>query len=130
MRQQAAVAHDLHQEGGNRLRLERLSARDISDRSRLEVDGQVVAWPDAARLRTHERWQAEVDSVAIEKAGERRRDQCGDAEVLERFGCLLSRGARAEVAPGDDNVAFAHSRGESGIEGFHAMARDFADVEL
>ena len=52
-----------------------------------------------------QRRQAEVERVAVEQAGEGLGDERRDAEMLERRGRLLARGAAAEIAAGDDEVA-------------------------
>ena len=74
--------------------------------------------------------QAEIEGVAVEKAGERGRDHRGDAEVAQRLRGLLARGAGAEVASADDHVARPHLGGEARLDQLQAMPRDLLDAEF
>ena len=88
----------------------------------LQVDGQLVALLhrvlDVRQLvsRHDDGRQAGVDRVLPEDVAERRREHCTEAAILERPGCVLARGAAAEVAPGEqDRRAWASMQLESGI---------------
>src|SRR5882762_10074269 len=124
MREQAAVAHDLHEERRNRLGGKRLAGRAVLDASGFRIDPNLVGCADALRLRADQRRQAEVDRVAVEQTRVRLGDERCDAQVLERFGRLLARGASAEVAAGDDDVAWLYRRCERRVYRFHAVPRD------
>jgi hypothetical protein len=49
------------------------------------------------------REQADLGAVGVEDVGERGRDKHLEAEVLQRPGSVLARGAAAEVAPRDED---------------------------
>src|SRR5262249_10544905 len=78
----------------------------------------------------HYRGQAEVERVAVEEAGERLGDQRRHAEVLERGGRLLARGAGAEGAAADHDVARLHAARGLGQHGLEAVHRDLVDSEF
>src|SRR5947208_2464480 len=82
MRKQSTVAHDLPEERRQRLRGERLAGRAVVDASGVEIDRDVVARPNALRLRADERRQTEIDRIAVEEARVRFGDERGDAEML------------------------------------------------
>ena len=52
----------------------------------------------ALRFAEDHRQQSDLGAVDVEDVSERRRDDRFEAEVLERPGCVLTRGAAAEVA--------------------------------
>src|SRR5439155_23898532 len=130
MGHEAAVADELHQELRDRLALQRLARRAVTETAFFTINQYFVAGVDPFCLRADESRQPEIDRIPVEEAGERLGDQRRDAEVLQRLRRLLARGARAEVAAADDDVALAHAGSKGGINIFHAVARDFADVEL
>src|SRR2546423_459487 len=130
MRKQSTVAHDLPEERRQRLRGARLAGRAGVDASGVEVDRVVVAFPDALRLPAVARRAAAIDRIALEQARVRFGDEGGDTEMLERFRRLLARRTGAEVAAGDDDIAFAHARGEGRIQRLQAVAGDLVDAVL
>src|SRR5438093_1883487 len=130
MREQAAVSDDLQEERRHRLRGKRLAARAVVDAAGIEVHRDVVAGPNALRPRADKRREAEIDRIAVEEACVRFGDERGDAEMLERPGRLLARRTGAEVAAGDDDIAFAHARGEGRLQRVHAVAGDLVDAVL
>src|SRR5437773_7295142 len=126
MGHEAAVADELHQELRDRLALQRLARRAITETSLFTINQYFVAGVDPFCLRADESRQPEVDRIPVEEAGERLGDQRRDAEVLQRLRRLLARRSGAEIATADDDVAFVHTGGKGGIDIFHAVARDFA----
>src|SRR5436190_21617990 len=130
MRQQAAVADELHQEFGNRFALQRFTGRAICEPTGDGVQLDVITCVHAFRLGADEGGHAEVDGVAIEEPGERLGDERRYAEMLQGLRCLLTRGAGAEVATADDDVALTHARGEGRIDCLEAMPGHLGDVEL
>src|SRR5262245_14167573 len=114
----------------DRLAGERLARREVLDAASRRVEADRIPRVDAPRLRASEREQADVEAVAVEEAGEARRDHRGDAERLERSGGLLARRARPEVAAADDYVPLAHAGRKSGIDHLEAVFRDLLDAEL
>src|SRR4249920_555166 len=93
VREQAAVAHHLHQVSGDRLALERLVAVFDVNPACLRIDADGVPVMDPPGLRAHHSGQAEVEGVAVEEAGEGFGHQRRHAKVLERRRRLLARGA-------------------------------------
>src|SRR5436190_24340074 len=65
VREQASVAHHLHEVGANGLALQRFAGREIRDLALLERNPQPVRVADAPRIGAHHRGQAEVERVAI-----------------------------------------------------------------
>src|SRR3954465_11038750 len=130
MRKQAAVVDELHQEFGNRFALQRFTGRALCEPTRDGVQLDVITCAHAFRLGADEGAPAEVDRVAIEEPGERLGDERRYAEILQRLRCLLTRGAGAEVATADDDVALAYARSEAGIDRFHAVFCHLGDLEL
>ena len=72
--------------------------------------------PERRRLGAEHHGEAEVDGVAKEDAGKRRRQHRGHAECLEHGGRLLTRRADAKVATGRDDVAGLHLARELGAD--------------
>src|SRR6266404_2433380 len=128
VREQATVAHDLHEERWYRLRGERLAGGAVLDATGFGVDRHVVARADALRLRADKRRQAKVDGVAVEKARVGLGNERRDTQLFERLGRLLARGTGAEVAPGDHDVPLLYRRSERRVHRFHAVPRDLVDV--
>src|SRR5687767_7951682 len=130
MRDEAAVAHHLEQVRRNGFEGMRLPGGLIDHQRFFEVQAQPVAIADALGLCADERRQAEVERVAVEQAGKRFGDQRGHAEVLQRRGRLLARGARAKVAAGHHDVARFYLFWKFGKNRLEAMLRDVLDAEL
>jgi hypothetical protein len=67
----------------------------------VDVDPRLAGLGDAPAVLLVEdhRQQADLGAVDVEDVGERRRDDRLEAEVLQRPGRVLARGAAAEVAP-------------------------------
>src|SRR5262245_29413751 len=128
--EQPAVAHHLHEVRRDRLAWQGFTGREVGDLALLESDLEPVAVADALRLSAHHRWQPEVQRVAVEEAGERFGYQRRHAEVLERRGRLLARGAGAEVPAADDHVARLHAARELRQHALEAVPRDLCDAEL
>src|SRR5688572_7462721 len=70
MRDEAAVAHHLEQVRRNGFEGMRLPGGLVHEQRFFEVQGQPVAIADALGICADQRWQAEVEAVAIEQAGE------------------------------------------------------------
>ena len=56
------------------------------------------------------RQDAVLEAVVVENVAERGRDHAGDAEILERPGRVLARGAAAEIVVGDQDLRLAVGR--------------------
>src|SRR5262245_7195695 len=130
VREEAAVAHDLHEVRRERLALQPFTGSEIRDLALLERNPKHVAIADAPGLAAHHGRQAEVERVAVEKARERFRHERGGARVLRRRGSLLARRAGAEVAAGDHDVSRLHRARELREQRLEAMRRDSLDAEL
>src|SRR5437867_12182514 len=130
MRQQTAVADHLHEVGGDRLAGERLPGGQVPDLSGFRVHRQRIAGADPPCLRADESRQAEVEGVAVEKPGEGFGEERRDAEMPERRGRLLARGAGAEISSRHDDVSGPHRRGERRIDRFEAVLCDLLEREL
>src|SRR6266513_197442 len=130
MRQQTAVAHHRHQMRRDGFAGERLAGAEVFDLPRLGVYAHPVPVPNPPRVIAYHCRKAEVEGVAVKEAGERLRDQGDDAEVLERRGRLLARGAGAEVASRHDDVTRPHRGGERRVQCFEAVLGHLLDREL
>src|SRR6266850_3222321 len=130
MRQQPAVADDLHEVGGDRLAGERLPGGQVADLSGFRIHRQRIAGAYPFRLLADESRQAEVEGVAVEKPGEGFGNERRDTEMPERRGGLLARGAGAEISSRHDDVSGPHRRGERRVDGFEAVLGDLLDREL
>src|ERR1043165_9927648 len=128
--EQSAVAHHLHEVRRNRLALQRFTGSEVRDFALFEINSKRVPVADAHRLGTDHSREAEVECVAVEEAGERFGDQRCHAKVLERGGRLLARGAGAEVAAADHDIARLHAARELGEHGLEAVHCDLVDAEL
>src|SRR5581483_3973504 len=107
-RQQAAGVQDRPHRSGQRRHRVRLAA--VSDGAGGEIDGQFVLVPHSVRqLAALEHWQALVDRVAEEDAGERLGDHGLDARAADRAGGLLAGAAAAEVLAGNDELVRPHA---------------------
>src|SRR4051812_11234266 len=130
VRQQAAVPDDAHEERRHRLARKRLTAGAVLHLAALQMHFELVTLVDSPGLCANDGRQAKIDGVAVEQAGERLGDQSGYAQMLERFGRLLARGAGAEVAACDEDVSRLHLSRKGGRHRLQAMARDLLDAEL
>ena len=83
-----------------------------------EVDGQrrigaalgVVEQFLEVLRRDLDRQHAVLEAVVVENVAERGRDHAGDAEIHERPGRVLARGAATEIVAGDQNLGLAIGR--------------------
>src|SRR5207302_2255280 len=107
-----------------------LAGAEVFDLTRLAVYSHPLPIPNPRRVIAYHCRKAEVEGVAVEKAGERLRDQGDDAEVLERRRRLLARGAGAEVAARHDDVTRSHRGGERRVHCFEAVLGHLLDREL
>src|SRR5580658_3083617 len=57
-----------------------------------------------------DRQHAVLEAVVVENVAERGRDDAGDAEIHQRPGCVLARGAAAEIVVGDQDFRLAIGR--------------------
>ena len=75
------------------------------DRLVVDVDPRLARLGDrpAVLLVEDHRQQPDLGAVDVEDVGEGGRDDRLEAEVLQRPGGVLARGAAAEVAPGDED---------------------------
>src|SRR5690606_23409877 len=64
----------------------------------------------------------------IEDPGKGQRHDGRDTEMAKRLGCLFARGAKAKIAPGDENIAGPCVRREIRPHRFQAMRRDLGDA--
>jgi hypothetical protein len=85
------------------------TARDAAS-ARVEADGRRRR---CGRLRAGQQQQADVEGVAEEEAGKRRRHHRGHAQVHQHRRRLLARRADAEIGARDQHVAAAHAGWQS-----------------
>jgi len=81
-------------------------------------------------MRAGQQQQAEVEGVAKKQAAERGRNHCRHAQVSQRTGGLLARGADAKVGAGGQHVACLHTCGKVRPHGLQAMLRNHVDAVL
>jgi hypothetical protein len=60
--------------------------------------------------RHHDRQDPVLEAVVVENVGEACRDHAANAEIEEGPGCVLARGAAAEIVAGDQNLGIAIGR--------------------
>ena len=130
MRHQPAVRDHVEQELRERRGGERHAAGLVVDGAGGGIDAHEIAGADLVDLAAHQHRQAEIQRVAIEDAAIGARQHGGDAEMLERLGGLLARGADAKALAGDHHVARLHRAREIRIDGFQAMRGDGRDRML
>ena len=110
--------------------MEDVARRQVLDRAGRRVDAQLIAGLDLLDvLADLQERQADVDAIAVKDAREARGDDDRDARCLDGNRRMLARGAAAEVAAADHDVAFLDIRCEALVDVDHAVLGELFRVK-